>query len=538
MKDLSGMKIRGIADPWKEGIASGWDVIDGASLEEDRTLEADVVIIGSGAGGGVSAEILSQAGLKVIILEAARLKSTHEFDMNEAAAYRDLYQEGATRMNKDASVSILQGRAVGGTTVVNWTSSFRTPARTLKHWGEHFGMDGLSPEEMAPWFGRMEKRLNVSKWIIPPNPNNEVLKRASEKLGWQWDTIPRNVEGCWDIGYCGTGCPTNAKKSMLVTTLPVAMDNGATLVHSAAAETLEIRGNRVRSVHCVALGRDGRHTGRSLTLRAPTIIAAGGGINTPGLLLRSKVPDPHERVGRRTTLHVTSTVFGDYDDEIAPYYGAPQSVYSDQFTWRDGVTGKAGYKLEVMPGHPGVTAILLDAPGPHHTEEMRRLPNLSLMIAMLRDGFHEQSQGGTVELRDDGTAVLDYPLTDYLMEGVRHSILSQAEAHFAAGARRVRARHPDCGWHESWSAARKELEGLRYATHFVPLGSAHVMGGCAMGEDERLCVTHSDGRYRHLDNLYVFDGSLFPTSLGVNPQLSIYAIVARNASVLAEKLRG
>lgn len=532
------MKIRGIADPWKEGIANGWDVLDAATLESDRTLEADVVIIGSGAGGGVSAEILSEAGLKVIILEAARLKSTHEFDMNEGAAYRDLYQEGATRMSKDAAISILQGRAVGGTTVVNWTSSFRTPAQTLNHWREAFATESLTPEDMAPWFSRMEKRLNVGRWIIPPNANNQVLKRACEQLGWQWDTIPRNVEGCWDLGYCGTGCPTNAKKSMLVTTLPVAMENNATLVHSAAAETLEIRGDLVRSVRCIAFGTDGRPNGHTLTLKAPTIIAAGGGINTPGLLLRSNVPDPHERVGKRTTLHVTSTAFGDYDDEIAPYYGAPQSVYSDEFTWRDGVTGKAGYKLEVMPGHPGVTAILLDAPGPHHTEQMRRLPNLSLMIAMLRDGFHEQSEGGNVVLRDDGTAVLDYRLTDYLMEGVRHSLYSQMEAHFAAGAARVRARHQDAQWHRDWASARRELETLRYATHFVPLGSAHVMGGCAMGEDERLCVTHSNGRYRHLENLYVFDGSLFPTSLGVNPQLSIYALVARNASLLAEKLKG
>ena len=535
-QDLSKMQIKGIPDPWKDGIAAGWKVIDGATLDQDLDIEGDVVIIGSGAGGAVSAEIFSQAGLKVVMVEAARLKSTHAFDMNEGDAYRDLYQEGATRMTKDTAISILQGRAVGGTTVVNWTSCFRTPEQVLDHWSQRYATEGLSSSEMAPWFERMEQRLNISKWIVPPNFNNAIIRDGAKKLGWHWDAIPRNVDGCWNIGYCGTGCPTNAKMSMLVTTLPEAMNAGATLVHSAEAWKLEHDGTRVSAVTCRALNAGKKPSGHRVRLRAPVIIAAGGGINTPGLLLRSQVPDPHNRVGARTTLHVVSTAFGVFDEEVAGYYGAPQSVYSDEFVWRDGVTGKLGYKIEVMPVHPGVTSVLMDVPGPRHAEEMRELPNLSIGLALMRDGFHEQSQGGRVELRDDGSPVVDYPLGDYMMEGVRAGILSQAEMYFAAGARKVRARHADAGWHTSWQAAREEIRNLNYAAHYVPLGSAHVMGGCAMGEDQTLCATNSNGRYHHLDNLYVFDGSLFPTSLGVNPQLSIYGIVAKLASELASGL--
>lgn len=537
-QDLSDMQIRGIPDPWKDGIEAGWKVIDAATLDNDLNLEGDVIIIGTGAGGAVSAEILSRAGLKVVMVEAARLKSTHAFDMDEGAAYRDLYQEGATRMSKDTAISILQGRAVGGTTVVNWTSSFRTPDQVLDHWAENYGTRGLSASEMAPWFDRMEQRLKISKWIVPPNFNNAIIKTAAEKLGWHWDTIPRNVEGCWNLGYCGTGCPTNAKQSMLVTTLPEAMSAGATLVHSAEAWTLEHDGTRVSAVQCRALNARKQPTGRQIRLRAPTIIAAGGGINTPGLLLRSRVPDPHKRVGARTTLHVVSTAFGVFEDEVAGYYGAPQSIYSDEFVWRDGVSGKIGYKLEVMPVHPGVSSVLMDVPGPRHAQEMQDLPNLSIGLALMRDGFHEQSQGGRVELRDDDTPVVDYPVNDYLMEGTRAGILTQAEMYFAAGARKVRARHADAHWHQSWAAAREEINNLHYAAHYVPLGSAHVMGGCALGEDQQLCVTNSQGRYHHLDNLYVFDGSLFPTSLGVNPQLSIYGMTAKLASELAQGLVG
>ena len=135
--DLSKLEIRNIRDPW-ENADQRWQVIDGAQQTRDRTLEADVVIIGTGAGGGVSAEILSQRGLKVILVEAGRLRSSRDFNLDEGDAYRHLYQEGALRATKDGAITILQGRTVGGTTVVNWTSSFRTPEQTLDFWQRQY----------------------------------------------------------------------------------------------------------------------------------------------------------------------------------------------------------------------------------------------------------------------------------------------------------------------------------------------------------------------------------------------------------------
>jgi choline dehydrogenase-like flavoprotein len=256
MQDLSSLPIKGIKDPWKTGIKNGWDVIDGRSVSADRTLEADVVIIGTGAGGGVSAEILTQRGLKVILIEAGKLMSSDDFTLNEGQAYRDLYQEGAMRATKDAGITILQGRTVGGTTVVNWTSSFRTPSETLQYWQDTFGVEDLLRKDLDPWFQKMEERLKISQWIMPPNANNDVLKKGCDALGWEWAVIPRNVEGCWNIGYCGMGCPTNAKQSMLVTTLPMAMNNGATLIHSAQAHRLIIDGDTVTGVEVRPLNND------------------------------------------------------------------------------------------------------------------------------------------------------------------------------------------------------------------------------------------------------------------------------------------
>lgn len=537
MQDLSKLDIDNIKDPW-HNADQRWDLIDGRRQTSDRTLEADVVIIGTGAGGGVSAEILSQRGLKVILIEAGQLLSSRDFNLNEGDAYRNLYQEGALRATKDGAITILQGRTVGGTTVVNWTSSFRTPNETLDFWQRHYGVAGTSRAALDPWFERMEQRLGVHPWPMPPNDNNDIIKRGCDALGWNWSVIPRNVSGCWDIGYCGMGCPTNAKQSMLVTTLPAALDAGATLIYSAQAHRLIHDGSTVSGVEVHPLDQHKRRTGATLTVKAPTVIAAGGGIQTPALLLRSDVPDPNQRVGKRTFLHVTSFSFGHYDRDIAPYYGAPQSLHSDQFTFSGGVDGPIGYKLEMMPLHPGLTAALLGSVGEEARQRITELPRTAASIALLRDGFHEQSLGGTVGLRDNGEPVLDYPISDYLLDGARRSLFTQVEMQFAAGAQRVRPGHIRAPYYESWKQAREGMAALPYQPLEVALGSAHVMGGCAMGENDELCVVDSHGRHKHLDNLYVFDGSVFPTSLGVNPQLTIYSLTARNAIALADKLKG
>ncbi len=225
-RSLAGLEVR-VPDPWRDGLARGWQVVNATTLERDETLEADVVIVGTGAGGGTAAERLAQAGLSVVMVEDGVLRTSDAFTMREREAYRDLYQEGGLRATRDGAISILQGRSVGGTTTVNWTASFRTPDRTLDHWTQRHGVRGLSPAEMAPWFDRAEARLGIAPWAVPPNTHNSLLRQGCERLGWHWGVIPRNVVDCWNIGYCGLGCPTNAKQSMLVTTIPAALDLGA-----------------------------------------------------------------------------------------------------------------------------------------------------------------------------------------------------------------------------------------------------------------------------------------------------------------------
>jgi choline dehydrogenase-like flavoprotein len=526
-----------IPDIFKQRAQSeNWDITNAATVQTNQTIEADVIIIGTGAGGGVSAEVLSQAGLKVVMIEEGGLFTSDNFNMDELQAYGDLYQEGAGRTTKDGAISIFQGRAVGGTTVVNWTSSFRTPNGTLEHWQQNHGVSGLSPEEMTPYFEQMEKRLNVAKWAMPPNANNDILKRGCEANDWSWAVIPRNVSGCWDLGYCGTGCPTNAKQSMLVTTVPEALKNGARLFYRCSADKIVFSEHKAESVECLALGADGKTpTGVRLSFKAPHIVLAGGAINNPGLLLRSGAPDPHERIGKRTTIHPVNASLAQMNADVNPFYGAPQSIYSDHFQWN--TDGDIGFKLEVPPMQPAMGAQIVGFHGLKLTDTMAQLPNLQGTIALLRDGFHEQSQGGTVELDNGGKPVLDYPLTDYIWQGLRKAHHVMAEVQFAAGAKSVMPLHHDATFYTNLKDCKAAIDALPQELHRQRLMTAHLMGGCTMGEDEKQSVVNSQGRFHHADNLYVIDGSVFPTSIGANPQLSIYGLALKQSSQLAKQIK-
>lgn len=534
MKDLSTLTLSNASDPYNDAAARGWRITDASALSSTLELEADVVIVGTGAGGGTAAETLSQAGLNVVLIEAGPLKTSSAFDMQERAAYRDLYQEGTGRGTKDGSMVILQGRAVGGSTTVNWTTSFRTPPETLRFWAEHMGVTGCSVDEMAPFFAHMERRLNIHEWPEPPNPNNGMLQRACEELGYSWAKIRRNVRGCLNLGYCGLGCPVDAKQSMLTTTIPVALDQGARLVHHARVVRILRDGDVVRGIEAEALTPNVRgKTGQRIIVRATKTVLAGGAINTPAILLRSEVPDPHGRIGKRTFLHPTTLSMAVYGESIDPFYGAPQSIYSDHFQWQSVHSGPVNFKLEVPPLQPAFAAGFYGAAGEELTRSMARLDQTQCMIALLRDGFHEESQGGVVELDAEGRPVLDYSLNDYLLEGVRRAWNVMTEMQFATGAESARPAHKQARHYRSWKEAKAAIAELAVVPHKATVGSAHVMGGCPMGNDETRSVTDCDGKFHHLEDLYVMDGSLFPTSIGANPQLSIYGLVYKLATQLA-----
>lgn len=509
-------------------INSNFKIWDGTSLKKGFEEEFDVIVIGSGAGGAMAAKVLTDKGQKVLIVEEGPLMLTHEFDMKESTAYPKLYQESAARLTKDKGVKILQGQNVGGGTTINWTSSFRTPPRTLNWWRDAHGVKGLEPDLLKPYFEVVEKKLGIKEWDVPPNENNEVLGRGLKKLGLSQGNMKRNVKDCHNLGYCGTGCPVGAKQSTLVTLIPEALSKGATLAHSFYCEKIIFEKDKAKSV----VLRPKKNPNLKLKINAKTIVLSAGAIGTPALLMRSKAPDPNSLIGKRTTIHPVCLSGALMNEEVEAWQGAPQSIYSDHYLDSRPLSEKMGFKLEVGPIHPIILATVIEKHGKKHSEIMSQYPKFQAILALLRDGFHDQSVGGEVYLKNDGSPGLDYKMTPYLWKGVQDAWLASSEIQFAAGAKQVWPLHREAPFYKSWKEARSGILNLPLEILKAKLVSAHVMGGAPMGEDLKTSVVNSYGRFHHVSNLYIMDGSIFPTSVATNPMESILAFSLRNSMAM------
>jgi choline dehydrogenase-like flavoprotein len=503
----------------------------GLDVDGDVSLDVDVCIVGSGAGGAVAASVLAAAGRSVVVLEAGGYHTSADFNMQEEDCYPLLYQEDGRRATSDLAIQILQGRAVGGTTVVNWTTSFRTPARVLEHWSNAHGIQGLEPEALAPHFDAVEKRLNVLPCDpdVDINANNRVLWDGCRTLGWHRGLVSRNVHLCFQSGYCGMGCPVDAKQSMLVTYIPDAVAAGATVIADCAVERVRMSGSRAEAVEARVSTAAGH---RSVTVRSKVTILSAGALNTPALLLRSGVGNRSGRLGRRTFLHPTIATIALFDEKIDAFYGVPQSVYSHEFAEPE---SGMGFFIEAAPVHPMLAGIVAPGFGATQRRVMRRLAHLNALIALHQDGFEPEEGGGTVTLSPGRPLAISYDFAPSFWEAARSAMVALARIQLAAGAREVYTLHNE--------PLRIRAERDVAAIDDAPVGpnrvgvfSAHAMGGCAMGALRSDSVVDNHHRLHDADNLYVIDGSVLPTSLTVNPQLTIYAMARRAALGVADLL--
>jgi choline dehydrogenase-like flavoprotein len=506
-----------------------------ARVEADLATECDYCVVGSGAGGSMAAAVLAESGARVVIVEEGGHFTRKDFNMEESWAYPALYQDHGNRATDDLSIIILQGRAVGGGTTVNWTSSFRTPESTLKLWSSRHGVVGIDSATLAPHFTAVEERLSIREGNPDDvNANNRKLLEGARKLGWQPELIRRNVKGCARLGYCGMGCPIDAKQSALITYVPDALEAGATLFTNARAKLVESDRGRARAIVCEVQDpapQSGDHQDRSPGRRFVVhtrrgIVLAGGAINTPALLLRSKIGN--RQVGTRTFLHPTVPLVAFYEEPVEGFYGPPQSVACNHFADRG---ERVGYLLETSPVHPMLSAVAFPGFGGAHRGVLRQLAHAQATIALLIDGHHDD-EGGRVTADIDGRIRLSYPLSPSLREAGTDAVKNMARLQLAAGAREVVTLHEDPVIIRS-EADLSRIDPMAFAPNRHSLFSAHQMGGCAMGEDPKRSVVNSRGRHHDLENLWIVDGSIFPTSLGVNPQLSIYAHARLFATAIA-----
>jgi choline dehydrogenase-like flavoprotein len=488
-----GAEVRAAAPPEPTG-----GIVDLSGFAGHRNVRADVCVIGTGAGGAVVAKELAEAGASVVLLEEGGHHGAAEFTARPRDMLPKLYRDAAQHATLGRPPILLPlGRAVGGTTLVNSATCFRTPDAVLARWRDEFGLTDLTPEALKPHFERVEETLNVIP--VPPElagANAHVAKRGADALGWSGDFVRRNVRGCVGSGVCAYGCPANAKQHVGVSYIPKAHAAGATTYTGVTARRIG------RGVEGSTAG------GGRVTVDAPTVVVAAGAIHTPALLARNRLGNRH--LGRNLSLHPATAVWATMDEPVDMARGVPQSYFVDEFTG-DGIM------LEGIAGPPDYVAMGLPAAGERHRELMggyREMAQFGLMIS-------DDSRGRVHSL--GGRPVVRYDLSDTDTARVQAGLEHLAELFWAAGAKRVLlplAVKPELRPGESIPVLRPQDLKLMA---FHPLGTARMDARPEHG------VLDANGRVHGTERVYVCDGSAVPSSLGVNPQITIMTLATRLA---------
>ena len=497
-------------------------------ITSDTTLDCDVVIVGSGAGGGTAAGVLSAAGLDVIVLEAGEYYDDADFDGGELGGIDRLYA-AAPGASTEGQIALVAGACLGGGTVVNYSTSFRTPDDVRAEWAG-LGAAQFAGDEYTASLDAVCDRLGVNLDHGIAASRDAVLERGLKELGWHVDAMPRNVIGCdmgVDCGRCGFGCRLGAKQSVTKTWLADAADRGARLIVGVKGRTVLVEGGRAAGVEAVST------TGSRLTVRARAVVAAAGAIQTPALLQRSGLEN--KNVGRNLRLHPVTVLVGVYDEELRPWEGGMQTRYSREHRDLDG--NGYGVIYETGPTNPSLALPFVNwRSGAEHLARMKDLPHLGPVGIIVRD-----HGVGRVKAGRDGEPVVHYKLSADDVKHLKVGMAGAARIAEEAGAKTIYSAHQkgisyQPGKRGSREQFIEQCDAAGYGPGQCAFGSFHIMGTARMGGSPETSATNPDGITWDVRNLLVADGSSFPTASGVNPMISIESIAHMNATRLAASL--
>lgn len=499
------------------------------AITGDLAISCDVVVVGSGAGGGTAAGVLAAAGLDVVVLEAGGQHDQRHFDGGEESGFLNLYAL-APQTTAEGQVALLAGRGLGGGTVVNYTTSFRTPDHVREEWASH-GAQQFASDEYAASMDAVCARLGVNTDHDKAAPRDAILERGARALGWDVAAMPRNVLGCdqgVECGRCGMGCRLGAKQSTAKTWLEDAAEAGARICTGVTVRTVTTSFGRATGVEGATA------EGHRVRVRARAVVVAAGAIQTPTLLQRSGLTNPN--VGRHLRLHPATAVWGRMDEPVDGWVGAMQSRYVDAMTDLDG----KGYGVlyETAPLTPAFGSGFVNWRG--SDDFRRRMDELqsTLGVALI---VRDRDPGGTVTAGKDGEAVVRYVLSPRDTEHLIQGLVGGARIAEAAGARWIASTHHrtvsyEPGVRGSIASFEADLRTAGAAPATLALAALHIMGSARMGGSSATSATDPDGQTWEIQGLYVADGSSFPTASGVNPMISIESIAHMTATRLAAKL--
>jgi choline dehydrogenase-like flavoprotein len=463
-------------------------------------LEADVCVIGAGAGGAVAAAELAEGGADVVLLEQGPVHDPDGFSARPLDMMSRIYRDGGQGLTVGNTPIVLPlGRGVGGTTLVNSGTCFRTPPAVLERWRREFGLEAMTEAALDPCFERVERSLSIAE-VTPElaGGNAAVARRGAEALGWSHGYLRRNARGCVGSGVCAFGCPASAKQHVGITYVPRAEAAGARLVTGADVRRVLVERGEARGVEARLEG------GGRLEVRAPDVVVAAGTIHTPGLLARSGLGAGSGQLGHNLALHPATGAVALMDEVVDMAKGVPQSFFIDEFAG-DGIM------FEGIAGPPSYVALSLPLSGRRHADAMANYRHLAMFGLMVSDS----SRGSVRSLA--GRPIIRYDLDRADLQRFRTGLARLEQLFRAAGAREVYLPLP-----RGVEPERARVRDLKLMA-FHPLGTARADARASHG------VLDADLAVHGVRGVHVADGSAVPSSLGVNPQLTIMALATRLA---------
>lgn len=499
-------------------------LLDSNTLETDFRETADAVIVGSGAGGAPMAYKLASTGLKVILIEEGQNFDISSFKRNSWNVMRDMYRDSGSVLTLGApSIPVPLGKALGGTTIINSGTCFRTPENVLNEWKKNFGLDGLNFSDLLPHFETVEKMIGVSDATPETAGNNNLLfAKGAEKLGLHPKPLPRNAPDCKGAGLCVFGCPTGAKKSMEKSFIPAAIEKGASVITSARAEKLIIKDGKATGISGSFRNTQGKKRGK-FRIDAKKIILSCGAIYSPFFLLKNKLANTSGQVGKNLHIHPAAKIVALFDETINSWSGIPQGYYVDDYA-------NEGIMFEGFFLPPAFLSFTLPAFGKRLKKLMADYSKMAGFGIMVNDSSH-----GRVIAGIDNSPMIFYSVNKADAEKFKKGIEIASRIYFEAGAKKIllpligfdEITHPD----ELINFSKTEIKPSQ-----LELSAFHPMGTCRMGDNPKTSVVNAMLETHDIKNLFIADASVFPSSLGVNPQVSIMAFSLWCAENIVKKL--
>jgi choline dehydrogenase-like flavoprotein len=503
-------------------------VLRGRERNAPFSADVDVVIVGSGAGGAVLARELARDGRSVLVVEEGGHYTPEEYGaMTPSHSFRRLSREAgmsvALGVGDTPLISLLAGKCVGGSSVLTGGVCFRIPEEVLHAWSGELGLDRMTPEGLDPYFTEVEKIAHVEE--VPASMRSratELFVEGADKLGIPMKSMKRNTKGCRGAARCNFGCPHGAKMSVDVSFLPDATAHGATILADALVDRIDITGGRARGVRGRFLDAITGEPRVRFEVRAKVVVVACGSMHTPLLLRKSGLDSVH--VGRHLTLHPAVRIGALFDEAVEGWDGALQSVYTDALLpegiWLNGVYSAVNVLAAAFPGI-----------GREHRRLVKNIPNLAFFGGMVHD-----EAGGQVRRWLSREPLVLYRMNARDKARLLKTIHVLGEIAFAAGAREVLV--PVFG--SGTIKKRKDLDFLlenKIPATRVECMAFHPLGSARMATRPEGGVVKPTGETWAVENLFVCDGSILPTSIGVNSQLPIMSVAMMLARGLVSDFR-